>query len=62
LTALLLGVVTLEVVIVLLIDGDFTVNGELSSGNLASLGLSLSLGNGFVNLSLVSDNVLVWDG
>jgi hypothetical protein len=62
LTALLGGLVTLQVVVVLLVDSDLTVDAELSSGNLAGLGLSLSLGNSLVHLSLIGNDVLIWHG
>lgn len=62
LTAALAGVVTLQGVSVLLRHGDVSGNAELSLSNLAGLALSGSSGNGLLNLSLVSDDVLVWDG
>ena len=61
-TTFLAAVLSLKVIVILLVNGDFSVNAELSSSDLAVLGCSLSLGDGLVNLGLVSYDVLVWDG
>lgn len=57
-----MGVVSLKVVVIFLVNSDLSIGAELSSCDLAVLCLSLSLSNRFVDLSLVSDDVFVWDG
>jgi hypothetical protein len=62
LSALLRDLFSLEGVVVLLSDSDFSTNLELLLGHLAGLLFVSTSGDGLADSGLVGDNVLVWDG
>jgi hypothetical protein len=61
-SALVAGGFSLLLVGVLFSDGDLTINGEFSLGNLTVLLLVVSVGDSLADLGLIGDSVLVWDG